>query len=240
MLSRKVIFNNVRRKHTWIKPEGYDTGISVHNCIAKEKVPLIVRNKEFTSWYTCGPTVYDSAHIGHASCYVKLDIIQRILRNHFKINLITVMNITDVDDKIIKKSLQSNRTTTEIVQYYEKEFWEDMESLNVTKPDLILRVTENIHIIQDFVKRLLHGKHAYKDEGGSIVFNVKAANDYGKLQNIVEKNSSNLERHLQTPDMDFAIWKAVKENEPYWNAVFGAGRPGWHTECSALASAVYG
>ncbi|KAK4883465.1 hypothetical protein RN001_006784 [Aquatica leii] len=219
-----------RLNHLWVKPVGYDTGIKIYNCVAKEKVPLVVRNKDCSSWYTCGPTVYDSSHIGHASCYVKLDILQRLLRDYFKINLVTVMNITDIDDKIINKSIQTKTPISEITQHYEKEFWEDVESLDLMKPDLVLRVTEHIPMIEDFVLELLNKGAAFKDEDGSIVFNIK---EYGKLQNVSKANTG-------PAYPNFTLWKASKDNETNWNIKYPNGRPGWHTECSALASSVFG
>lgn len=238
MMSRRIL-SNTRFTHTWIKPEGYDTGIKVYNCVAKETVPLILRNKDFTTWYTCGPTVYDSAHIGHASCYVKLDIIQRILKNYFKINLITAMNITDVDDKIINRSNQEKTSVLQITQHYEKEFWEDMIKLKITKPNIVVRVTEYMPAIQNFIKELLVQNIAYKTKDGSISFKIQSYEHYGKLHNI--NQISNLENnHSENQKTDFTMWKAAKENEPYWDADFGKGRPGWHTECSALASSIFG
>ncbi|KAF5273464.1 hypothetical protein FQA39_LY07481 [Lamprigera yunnana] len=221
---------NIRLNHRWIKPAGYDTGIKIFNCIAKDKVPLVLRNKEYVSWYTCGPTVYDSAHIGHASCYIKLDIIQRILRKHFAIKLVTVMNVTDIDDKIINKSIETKTPINEIAKYYEKEFWEDMKSLDVMQPNIIVRVTENLPLIERFVTKLLDKGVAYHNNEGSVVFNI---GDYGKLQHVPRAAEG-------PPYANFTIWKASKEHEGNWNMKYTSGRPGWHTECAALASSFFG
>ncbi|KAK5650568.1 hypothetical protein RI129_001597 [Pyrocoelia pectoralis] len=223
---RKILHLSARYQHNWIKPVGFDTGIKVYNCRTQGKVPFIVRNKDSVTWYTCGPTVYDSSHIGHASCYVKLDIIRRILQNHFSLNLITVMNITDIDDKIITKSSASKISINDLAKIYEKEFWEDMHILNVLKPHVIMRVSENIPLIERFIMKLLKEGHAYKDNDGSILFQIGT---YGKLQNVNREQLAN-----------FTVWKAAKENEPSWMIQCGAGRPGWHTECSAMASAIFG
>lgn len=223
---------NKRFHSKWILPEGYDTSIKVYNCIVREKVPFIVRNKHSVTWYTCGPTVYDSSHIGHASCYVKLDIIQRILRKHFDLNIVSVMNITDIDDKIISRSNSSGVSITDITKRYEKEFFQDLKWLNVLKPNVIIRVTDNIDVIKNFIKKLVTENKAYGTSDGSVYFQLDKYKNYGKLT----QNISTLDKE----NVDFALWKGVKENEPSWEAEWGSGRPGWHIECSAMASTVFG
>lgn len=224
----------------WIQPEGYDTGIKVYNCITKTKVPLVVANKSCVTMYTCGPTVYDSAHIGHASCYIKLDIIQRILKRYFKLNLVTVMNITDIDDKIINESKSLNKSPIEVARCHEKEYIQDLDQLLVTKPDVLVRVTDNMTLIVKFIKKLYDDKFAYKSDDGSVYFDVSQYENYGKLQkigdNALEANTGGIKKSLA----DFALWKAAKSNEPYWDSLFGPGRPGWHIECSALAGNIIG
>lgn len=227
-----------RTKHIWAKPQGFDTGIQLYNCVTKNKEPLILRYKNIVTWYTCGPTVYDSSHIGHASCYVKLDIIKRILKHHFKFNVINAMNITDIDDKIIRRSIELNCDYQEIASKYEKEFWRDLKNLGVQTPDIVLKVTENINVITDFIIKLMDTGKAYQGNDKSIYFHVPLCRSYGKLQNIGtqdERESSVKKSHL-----DFALWKQAKEGEPSWQSPWGKGRPGWHIECSALASDVLG
>lgn len=236
----KISKRSSRFTHTWVKPAGFDTGIKVYNCTAKSKVPLIIKNKNFITWYTCGPTVYDSAHIGHASTYVKLDVIQRILKNYFKIDVITAMNITDIDDKIINRSRERNVEVLELAKEYEKEFWEDMHSLKVTKPNIILRVTENIECIKDFIKQLKQNNVAYTTNKGGVYFNIQSAYNYGKLQNLGTNNLECSDQGEKKNVVDFALWKETKDGEPAWQSDWGPGRPGWHTECSALATSVFG
>lgn len=229
----------------WEMPIGLNTGITIYNCVANGTVPLVLPNKQLVTWYTCGPTVYDSAHIGHASCYIKMDILQRILRDQFNVNLVTAMNITDIDDKIIKKSIETDRPWTELVKQYEREFWTDMDLLNVRRPDIILRVTERIPDIIIFIQRLLEQKSAYIADDGSVYFDNKRTS--GKLQNI---SSNELHPELlvnKKSSRDFVLWKAAKPDEPYWNVPWTSengsttnGRPGWHTECSAMASNLFG
>ncbi|XP_055907120.1 cysteine--tRNA ligase, mitochondrial [Eupeodes corollae] len=222
----------------WHQPTGYETGIQVYNCIARSNVPLVLKNKHIATWYTCGPTVYDSSHLGHASCYVKLDIIQRIMRDHFKINLVTAMNITDIDDKIIKRSHESGRSWQELTKLYETEFWNDMKRLHVIEPNVKIRVTENIPHIVAFIKKLIANKLAYIGRDKSIYFDVNSYPGYGKLQRL---NIEQVSHELKESTIDFALWKAQKaSNEPSWSSPWGDGRPGWHIECSALASMIFG
>ncbi|XP_018318658.1 probable cysteine--tRNA ligase, mitochondrial isoform X2 [Agrilus planipennis] len=229
-----TVFGVYRRySHSWIKPIGQDTGIQIYNCIAKKKVPFITRNKEFLTWYTCGPTVYDSSHIGHASCYVKLDIIQRILRRYYNLNLITVMNVTDIDDKIIRRSKELKQSPTEVSRKYEKEFLNDLKILGIQMPDIMVRVTDKIDLIVRFIEKLLNDGYAYRSNDGSVYFDTSKLNCYGKLQNI-SKDSH--EESFKKSSADFALWKSAKPGEPYWETKWGPGRPGWHIECSALAS----
>lgn len=158
---------------SWEKPQGVPIGIEVFNCIEKKQVPLILRKEQkFATWYTCGPTVYDSSHIGHASCYMKLDIIQRILTDYFKVDLVTAMNITDIDDKIIKKGQESGTTWTEVSRKYEAEFWDDLQKLNIRKPDIKIRVTEHIPKIIHFIEKLVQDGFAYVGSDKSVYFKV--------------------------------------------------------------------
>lgn len=232
-------FINFRRKHTWHQPDGYDTGIKIYNCSTKTKVPLITQHKNIIKWYTCGPTVYDSSHVGHACCYMKLDIIQKILKRYFNQNLLTVMNITDIDDKIIKRSIALKLPPEKIAEKFETEFWNDLSKLNVEKPLLVLGVVENIECIKNFIKKLLKNNQAYRIDDGSVYFDVSKDHDYGRLQNIGIPEEITT-KGIKMNTMDFALWKAPKPGEPYWESEWGPGRPGWHIECSALASSVFG
>ncbi|CAD7011642.1 cysteine--tRNA ligase, mitochondrial [Ceratitis capitata] len=232
-------------QHQWKQPsEGRDTGIRIYNCVARKQVPLILSNDAYATWYTCGPTVYDFTHIGHISCYVKLDIIQRILRHHFNVNLVTAMNITDIDDKIIQKSIESGKPWHELSRFYENEFWSVLKQLNVQEPNIKVRVTENIPRIVEFITRIIGKGSAYKGNDGSVYFAVNTCRNYGKLQktNIDEDPEKPiLGVEGKTAPADFALWKAQKcENEPAWPSPWGPGRPGWHIECSTLASMIFG
>lgn len=231
---------HLRFTHNWIKPKGFDTGIKVYNCITRSKEPFILQNDKCLKWYTCGPTVYDSAHIGHASCYMKLDIIQKILKNYFKLNLVTVMNITDIDDKIIKRGSEEKVIYKNIADRYENEFFQDLENLGIPQPDIVIKVSEHINIIIQFIKKLEQNGFAYKAKDNSVYFDVESFKTYGKLQNIGRAELENRKTPIKKSVMDFALWKSSQEGEPFWSSPWGNGRPGWHVECSTLASYLLG
>lgn len=245
--------NHIVSEGTWKEPtdNAYNTGITVYNCVAKRNVPLMVRNRKQVTWYTCGPTVYDAAHIGHAVCYMKLDIIQRILRNYFHLDLVTSMNITDIDDKIIQRSNSENVPWLELAKKYEIEFWNDLNRLGIQRADIVLHVSESIPEIIDFIEVLIKKNVAYVAKDGSVYYRNTAM--YGKLQNFSKEIAPSTETkesmNVRISPSDFALWKAAKPNEPFWLVpwqydndpnITTAGRPGWHTECSAMASKLFG
>lgn len=226
----------------WIRPEGYDTGVSVYNCVARDKVPLIVRNRNLATFYTCGPTVYDDTHLGHASCYVKLDIVQRILRDYLKVSLLTAMNITDIDDKIIRRGQETRRDWQEIARENEEKFWTSLRDLNVQQPDYKVRVTEHLPEIKNFIQRLLDKEQAYLAKDDSIYFDCASLPVHGKLSRVSAPSSAEepeTKSFIKKSSSDFALWKAVNSG-PAFDTEFGAGRPGWHIECSAMASKLFG
>lgn len=249
-LSKQLYKYTTKCISTWKQPSGYETPVKIYNCVAKTQVPFIVSNKHLVSWYTCGPTVYDDAHIGHASCYMRLDILQRIMRYHFGLNIVSTMNITDIDDKIIARSHGKKVPVNDISKEYEKSFWEDMDALRISRPDKVLRVTENMHLIVEFISKLLNVNLAYKGPDGSVYFDVKQyeaineSNKYGKMQNIARDDPEQIKTDGKVKNKknveDFALWKAAKPGEPTWEAHFGPGRPGWHIECSSMATSFYG
>ncbi|KAI5639527.1 tRNA synthetases class I (C) catalytic domain-containing protein [Phthorimaea operculella] len=222
----------------WLMPNGNPTGLYVYNCVAGEKVPVILNDPHIATWYSCGPTVYDSAHLGHASCYVKLDIVQRILKSFFNIKLVTAMGVTDIDDKIIRKGLNTQTDFRTVAKQYEHEFWLDMASLNIEKPMIITRVSDHISSIESFVKTLIDKEQAYVTSDGTVYFDTNKFPYYGKLQKMQDTSESIGQEKRNS--MDFALWKGHKPDEPYWEASWGKGRPGWHIECSAMVSKVFG
>ena len=188
--------------------------------------------------YTCGPTVYDFAHIGNLRTYIFEDILKRTLKlNGFKVK--HVMNITDIDDKIIKRSREEGVGYRELGEKYEKAFFEDLAKLKIEKADLYPRATDHINEMISLIERLIKKGLAYKTDDG-VFFAINKFPSYGRLSQIDKKNlktGARIEADLYEKEnpADFALWKKVKPGEPAWNAPFGAGRPGWHIECSAMA-----
>ncbi|XP_063362964.1 probable cysteine--tRNA ligase, mitochondrial [Cydia amplana] len=222
----------------WMMPNGNPIGAYVYNCVADQKVPVILNDPNIATWYSCGPTVYDSAHLGHASCYVKIDILQRILKEFFKIKLVTAMGVTDIDDKIIKKAKETNSDFRTVAKQYEHEFWLDMASLNVEKPLIVARVSDHVHSIESFTQKIIESEMAYVTKDGSVYFDTEKYKAYGKLQKM--QDAGEPADQYKRNKMDFALWKAHKPGEPSWKASWGEGRPGWHIECSAMVSKFFG
>ncbi|KAL0127604.1 hypothetical protein PUN28_003117 [Cardiocondyla obscurior] len=223
----------------WINPVGHQTEVSIYNPITKCKVPLVLKMKNILKWYICGPTVYDSSHIGHATTYVKSDIIRRILSDVFNIDVLLVMGITDIDDKIIKRSIESQQDFYTLSRHFESEFFSDINKLNIREPYLSCRVTDYIPQIIQFIERLVAKEDGYVTNDGSVYFNTKKYNNYGKLANLPNAEKDQPVGNKKSV-LDFALWKASKDNEPFWKSPWGCGRPGWHIECSAIASTVFG
>uniref|UniRef100_A0A336M5S9 cysteine--tRNA ligase n=1 Tax=Culicoides sonorensis TaxID=179676 RepID=A0A336M5S9_CULSO len=234
----KSLFLISRKYCKWKQPKGIETGITVFNPITNKQTPLVLNSCNYAFWYTCGPTVYAPTHIGHASTYVRVDIIQRILKNYFNINLITAMNVTDIDDKIIKKSAEEKVSWQTLARRYENEFWNDLKLLNVITPDIKIRVSESIPLIVSFIDKLINTGFAYVAKDGSVYFRTDSFKEYGKLQKITK--DANINESNKESIKDFALWKAAKNDEPFWAASWSKGRPGWHIECSAMASYIFG
>lgn len=352
----------------WTPPITHTKGLRINNTLCGTKVPFHTRDgSNLVTWYICGPTVYDSSHIGHARNYVTFDILRRILEGFFNYRVQYVMNITDVDDKIINKARRNyllekylatayeaktvlsnlnvafeeeilkqekklkvaqnefdeatssrrkdeladkikqeqlklqklqelngavkertekslatggkpgidllisdgvgdvlasyldakeGSTVTDLAIYrahaakYEKEFLEDMQNLGVKPPMVLTRVTEYIDIIKDYVQKIIDQGFAYVAKG-SVYFNTRAFQEaghiYGKLNpwavgssELASESESNFDSREKQNNCDFALWKASKIGEPFWESPWGQGRPGWHIECSAMASHVIG
>jgi cysteinyl-tRNA synthetase len=305
-----------KTESTWKQPSGTKTGIFVLNSLTHKKEELILRDGRSLTWYTCGPTVYDASHMGHARSYVGFDIIRRIIEDYFHIDVFYVVNITDVDDKIIKKGnlvhlnkviewlkptqmsedlakifdLASKRvkedsispekalSTYEIVdlvaqlkthgtnvlskeqvlstpdfdgvsRHFENLYWKDMKDLQVKNPTVITRVTEYVPEVVTFIETIIKNGYAY-ESNGSVYFDTKSFKekghsyaklepwsvmDYGRLGEGEGELSQKKVIDKKTPN-DFALWKKSNVGEPFWKSPWGEGRPGWHIECSAMAS----
>ncbi|XP_043434316.1 probable cysteine--tRNA ligase, mitochondrial isoform X1 [Prionailurus viverrinus] len=229
------------RGQGWLQPAGHDTGVKVYNSLTRRKDPLIVGSADAASWYSCGPTVYDHAHLGHACSYVRFDIIRRILTRVFGCNIIMVMGITDVDDKIIKRAGEMNVSPASLANLYEENFKQDMAALKVLPPTVYLRVTENIPHIISFIEGIIANGHAYSTAQGNVYFDLRSRGDrYGKLVGAVPSPTAEPVDSDKRHPSDFALWKAAKPREVFWASPWGNGRPGWHIECSTISSLVFG
>ncbi len=208
----------------------------IFDSVKKEKVEFVSLVPNAVTMYVCGPTVYDDAHLGHARSALSFDMLFRTLKSlGYSVNFIR--NFTDVDDKIIKKMQKSGKSLKDITEYYIQRYNEDMDALNITRPTLTPKATENLEAMQDMIKNLLSKNIAYKISNGDIYFDTAKDKLYGKLSNKVsDETLSRIERVSEKrSDKDFALWKACHENDTVcFDASFGKGRPGWHIECSAM------
>lgn len=194
------------------------------------------------TWYSCGPTVYDNAHLGHARTYICTDIIRRILNDYFKLDVIFAMGVTDIDDKIVKRAEETGQNWKALAQKYESAFLSDMKNLNVREPDALLRVTEHVEDIIEYVRKIHQSGKAYESEDG-VYFSVSdLGSRYGKLGRSLadEVATDDLDSaKVKRDPRDFALWKKTN-TLPNWDSPWGKGRPGWHIECSAMTNSYFG
>ena len=189
--------------------------------------------------YACGPTVYDFGHIGNFRTFVAVDILRRFLRQSGH-KLMHVMNITDVDDKIIRNAAREKKTVQEYTRKYEEAFLEDMSWLNLERPERVVRATEHIQEMAEFIAALEKKGFAYRTEDGSYYFSIAKFPGYGKLSKkdfggIEVGARVDVDEYEKDNARDFALWKAPKEGEAFWESPIGPGRPGWHIECSVMS-----
>jgi cysteinyl-tRNA synthetase len=189
--------------------------------------------------YACGPTVYDYGHIGNFRTFLQVDVLRRFL--HLQgIKVRHVMNITDVDDKIIRNASAAGIPIAEYTPKFERAFLDDLDSLRVERPEIISKATEHIPQMVTLVERLAREGAAYKTEDGSWYFRLAAFPEYGKLskkdlEGITDGARVDVDEYEKDSARDFALWKATKPGETSWDTAIGTGRPGWHLECSAMA-----
>ena len=189
--------------------------------------------------YACGPTVYDYGHIGNFRTFLVVDLLRRFLRQSGR-QLKHVMNITDVDDKIIRNAAQQHKSVNEYTRKYEEAFLEDMQTLNLEHPEALVRATEHIEEMARFIQQLVEKGFAYRTDDGSYYFRIARFPEYGKLSKkdfagIEAGARVDLDEYEKDSPRDFALWKAPKPNEAFWESPIGRGRPGWHIECSVMS-----
>ncbi len=218
-------------------------GLRVYNTRTRQKDPLLVRAGEPLRMFVCGPTVYDYSHLGHAKTYVQFDFVARYLR-HLGNDVFYLMNITDVDDKIIARAAEQGRPPADLAAEFEGHFVEDMEALHNTSVDEYARAHDFIPQIVDQVRRLLESGHAYETEDG-VYYDTDSFARYGELSGRTEvREDDSLSRIDDNPykrrPADFCLWKARRPGDPYWETAVGEGRPGWHIEDTAITEARLG
>jgi cysteinyl-tRNA synthetase len=211
--------------------------MNIYNTLTKKKEPFKPVTPGTINFYICGPTVYDYFHIGNARTFVMGDIIRRYFEyKSFNVNY--VMNLTDIDDRIIKKSQDEKISFNSVTQKYIKAFFEDIENLKIKKAAFYPKATENINEIIKLISDLIEKDFAYNIDG-NVFYDVSKFSGYGKLSG---KRIDELEvgarvevNEQKKNPLDFSLWKKAKEGEPFWESPWGNGRPGWHIECSAMS-----
>ncbi len=210
---------------------------------AGQKRKLVPVREGHMSIYACGMTVYDYCHIGHARGMVVFDVVARYLRDcGYAVNY--VRNITDIDDKIIARALENSEHCDDLTKRFINFMHEDESGLNILSPDYEPKATEYIEQMIDLIAQLIAQGNAYQGAGGDVYFAVKSIPNYGSLskRDVDEMRSgARIEVATDKKDpMDFVLWKMAKVGEPHWNSPWGAGRPGWHSECVVMSSAILG
>jgi cysteinyl-tRNA synthetase len=188
--------------------------------------------------YSCGPTVYDYAHIGNFRTYVFQDVLRRYLR-YRGYQLDHVMNITDVEDKIIRSSRQAGKSLRDYTDYYIAALEEDTRKLRLERPERLVRATDHIPEMIEAIQKLSAKGMTYQSDG-SVYYRIASFPEYGKLSRLDVSGIRpgarvDVDEYSKTDARDFVLWKAAKPDEPYWESPFGRGRPGWHIECSVMA-----
>ena len=213
--------------------------LQIFNTLSKTKEPFHPINSEHVGIYVCGMTVYDFCHMGHARVLVMFDIITRHLRRQFP-KVTYVRNITDIDDKIIKRAIENGESIDQLTNRFIEAMHEDEKALGILPPDIEPRATESMNEIFYMIETLVEKGIAYQGKSGDVYYSVRKFPNYGKLSG---KNLDDLEAGARVDveddkddPLDFVLWKMAKPEEPSWESPWGDGRPGWHIECSAMSS----
>lgn len=219
-----------------------------YNTLTKQKEEFKSIQDGKVAMYSCGPTVYNYAHIGNLRSYVFADVLKRTL-TYSGYEVTHIMNLTDIDDKTIKNSQKEGKTLKDFTEFYTLEFIKDISSLNILPPKTFTKATNYIDKMVEITTALIQKGYAYKSTDGSIYFDIKKFSNYGKLSNLVlEEQKENAGGRIKKDEydkenvQDFALWKSYDEEdgEVFWETTLGKGRPGWHIECSAMAIANLG
>ena len=217
-----------------------ESKLKLYNTLTRKKEIFKPIHKGIVGFYSCGPTIYDYAHIGNLRAYLTSDILKRVLiYNNYKVK--QVMNLTDVDDKTIKRSQEEKIKLNQLTERYEKAFLEDIKKLNILKPEVMPKATLHIKEMISLIKKLISKKYAYRTDDG-IYFSIKKFKNYGKLARVDFKKLKQTDRmrkdsYEKEEARDFALWKfySKEEGDVFWETELGKGRPGWHIECSAMS-----
>jgi cysteinyl-tRNA synthetase len=218
--------------------------LQFHNTLTKQKQEFVPLQSGKVNMFVCGPTVYDFSHLGHAKTYVQFDLLTRVLKAN-GLDVFYLQNITDIDDKIIDRANEKKIAWEELRATYQTEYLQDMTSLNNTSVTEYVRATDHIDDIIQQVQTLLDKNHAYIIENDGIYFEISSFPEYGKLSGRTEIKENDAQTRIDQSDQkrgwnDFALWKFSKAGEPVWDAPFGAGRPGWHIEDTAISEHFFG
>ena len=209
----------------------------IYDSVQKTKREFTPLEEGKASLYVCGPTVYDDAHLGHAKSALVFDLLTRILTaNGYDVTY--ARNITDIDDKIIKKAIEQKKDIKEITDFYIDAFHKEMEAIGVSRPTIEPKATESLEAMTELIQKLIDSNHAYRTDEGDVYFDTASDSEYLKLSARVQDEDDKQQRvessSLKKNPADFALWKSVKDDTITFDSPFGAGRPGWHLECSAM------
>ncbi len=217
--------------------------LSLHNTLSGTKQPFTPIDPSIVRMYVCGITVYDYCHIGHARMMVAFDVLYRHLL-HLGYNVRYIRNITDIDDKIIARSIENGESWQALTERFIEAMHTDFAELNILKPDAQPKATEYIAEMIQLIETLIEKGHAYPAGNGDVYYSVNSFNEYGKLSGKKPEELRSGERVEVNTDkndpLDFVLWKSAKPGEPSWTSPWGDGRPGWHIECSAMSEKMLG
>src|SRR5262245_17571135 len=243
LLFARVGYNQQLAFMPWSASKERMNEIRLHNTLSGKVEPFVPRTPGEVKMYTCGPTVYDFAHIGNFRTFIFQDILRRFLKlRGFKMN--HVMNLTDADDRIIANAAAAKVGIRDYTEKYAQAFFDDCKTLNVEAPEHWIRATDHIPEMVQLIERLQKKSFTYDSEG-SIYYRIAKFPQYGKLSKIdltgIQAGARvDNDRYEKESARDFALWKAPKPGEHFWETEIGAGRPGWHIECSAMAMTYLG